>query len=96
MKKLLAAAAVAMTVATGPAFAVTLDISTLKCSDIADFKPDELGMILVWIDGYLGGAGDDTRLDIDRFNTNADAAAEACKEDPSAGLLTVIKAAEAQ
>jgi hypothetical protein len=90
------AAAVLVALWAVPSSAEVLDISTLKCADIVDSSPEEIGMILAWIDGYLGGRADDTRLDIDRFSANADEAASACEKDPNAGLLTVIKAAEAQ
>ena len=82
---------------TGPvpsAYAETLDIATLKCADIVDSKPEEIGLILSWIDGYLGGRADDTRFDIERFEDNMDVAAKACEDDTNAGLLTVIKAAD--
>jgi hypothetical protein len=96
MKSLFAAGAVFLAVATAPAHAETLDISTLRCADLADATPEEAGVILAWIDGFLGGRADDTRFDMDRFSANADEAAKACEEDPNAGLLTVIKAAEAE
>ena len=89
------AAAAFIALSALPSSAETLDIATLKCSDIADSSPEEVGMMLAWIDGYLGGRADDTRLDLDRFTANADEAAKACEQDPNAGLLTVIKAAEA-
>ena len=72
---------------TGPvpsAYAETLDIATLKCADIVDSKPEEIGLILSWIDGYLGGRADDTRFDIERFEDNMDVAAKACEDDPNA------------
>jgi len=95
MKKTFAAAMLALaTFSAVPASAESLDISTLKCSDLADMKAEEIGMLLAWIDGYLGGQSDDTRLDLDRFNANADAAAKTCEEDPSTGLLTALKDAE--
>jgi len=77
-----------------PAAAQTLDIATLKCSDVASMEAEEVGLILAWIDGYLGGRADDTRFDISRFEENGDEAAKACEKDPDAGLLTVVKAAE--
>lgn len=77
-----------------PASAQTLDIATLKCSDVASMEADEVGLVLAWIDGYLGGRADDTRFDISRFEDNGEAAAKACEKDPDAGLLTVVKAAE--
>ncbi len=96
MKSLIAASWLSIfTLTVGPAAAETVDISTLRCSDIANMKPDEAGMILIWIDGYLGGQADDTRLDLDRFSSNADAAAKACEDNPDIGILTALKAAEA-
>lgn len=54
MKKILAAALLALaTLPAVPASAESLDISTLKCSDLADMKAEEVGMLLAWIDGYL-------------------------------------------
>ena len=77
------------------ASAETLDISTLKCADIIEMSPEDGAILLAWIYGYLGGRADDTRLDMDRFNSNAESAGVACEADPNAGLLTVLKAAEA-
>jgi hypothetical protein len=88
------AAAALIAVLPLPASAQTLDISTLKCSDVASMEAEEVGLILAWIDGYLGGRADDTRFDISRFEENGDAAAKACEKDPDSGLLTVLKAAE--
>jgi hypothetical protein len=97
MKAILAAAILVMVgLSSASAMAETIDISTLKCSDIASMKPEEAAMILAWIDGYLGGQADDTRLDIDRFNDNADAAAKACGDEPDTGILTVLKAADGE
>ena len=94
MKKIVSAAVFGLVLASVSASAETLDISTLKCSDIIEMTPEEGGILLAWIDGYFGGRADDTRLDMDRFSNNADAAAKACEADPNAGLLTVLKAAE--
>ncbi|MCA3556563.1 HdeA/HdeB family chaperone [Aestuariivirga sp.] len=95
MKTIFTAALLAVTaLAPLKAAAETLDIATLKCSDVATMKPEEVALVLAWIDGYLGGQADDTRLDLDRFNANADAAAEACAAEPATGLLTVLKQAE--
>lgn len=95
MKKTIAATLLALAALPAmPASAESLDIATLKCRDIADMKTEEVGMLLAWIDGYLGGQADDTRLDLDRFNANADAAAKTCEAEPDTGLLTALKDAE--
>lgn len=99
MTKFIAAAslaALAVVGAVATASAETLDIATLRCSDIADSKPEDLGVVLAWIDGYLGGRAEDTRFDLERFSANADAAAKACDDDPNAALLSIIKDAESE
>jgi hypothetical protein len=73
MLRLFTPIALVSSLLTGPvpsAYAETLDIATLKCADIVDSKPEEIGLILSWIDGYLGGRADDTRFDIERFEDN--------------------------
>ena len=52
--------------------------------------------MLSWIDGYLGGQSEDTKLDVDRLQNNANAAEKACKADPNAGILSVLKDIDAK
>ena len=78
------------------ASAEVVDIATLRCSDIASMKQDTIIVMLSWMDGYMGGRAEDTRLDWDRLQTNADAADKACQDDPNAGVLSVLKDIEAK
>lgn len=78
-----------------PAHAEAIDIATIKCSDIASMDTETIALILSWTDGFLGGRADDTSFDLDRFGANADAAVKACGEDPSRGLLSILKEADA-
>ncbi len=78
-----------------PANAESLDIATIKCSDIAEMDADTIAIILSWTDGFLGGRADDTSFDLERFSANADAAIKACGEDPSKGLLSILKEVDA-
>ena len=78
-----------------PAQADSIDIATIKCTDIASMDADSVALVLAWTDGFLGGRADDTSFDLNRFNANADAAIKACGEDPSKGLLSILKEADA-
>ncbi len=78
------------------ASADTVDIATIRCSEIASMDQQAIVILLSWMDGYLGGRAEDTRLDWDRAQSNADAADKACQEDPSAGVLSVLKDIEAK
>lgn len=78
-----------------PANAESIDIATIKCSDIASMDAESVALLLAWTDGFLGGRADDTSFDLNRFNANADDAVKACGEDPSKGLLSILKEADA-
>jgi acid stress chaperone HdeB len=73
----------------------TVDIATIRCSEIASMNEQAIVIMMSWMDGYLGGRAEDTRLDWDRAQSNADAADKACQEDPTAGVLSVLKEIEA-
>ena len=92
----LAAACLLAMVSFKAAEAETLDVATIKCSDMANMTADQVGIMLAWMDGYMGGRAEDTRLDMERLQYNAEAADKACAQDPNAGLLSVLKAAEQQ
>ena len=97
MKRFVAGLALAgvLSFTATPAFAESLDIATIKCSDVASMDAETVGIILSWTDGFLGGRADDTSFDLDRFSANADAAIKACGEDPNKGLLSILKEADA-
>jgi hypothetical protein len=80
-----------------PAYAApVIDVATLKCSDFEKMSPAAAGAVMSWIDGYMGGRAEDTRMDVDRLQQNADAAQKICNTDPSQGILSVLKDVEAK
>lgn len=87
--------AAVLAVTAMPAQADSIDIATIKCSDLATMDKDTIGLILSWTDGFLGGRADDTTFDVNRFSANADAVIAACEKDPSQGVLTILKEADA-
>lgn len=93
MKKLLAAA-VLCSALPGAAVAETADISTITCADLATMPAESVAMLLTWIDGYMGGAAEDTGFDVARLEANIDGAAAACGTTPDATLMDVLYAAE--
>lgn len=87
--------AVALAFTAIPANAESIDIATIKCSDIASMDAESVALLLAWTDGFLGGRADDTSFDLNRFNANADDAVKACNQDPTKGLLSILKEADA-
>ena len=79
---------------TQTAHAATIDIATIKCSDLAKYDTEYIGFLLIWLDGYLGGRADDTTFDSDRMLKTADSAKKLCAENLEKGLVTIFKEAE--
>lgn len=93
MKKLAAAALVGF-LAAPAAFAESTDIAAITCGDLASMPPEGISMVLTWIDGYMGGAAEDTTFDVDRLQANIDGAIAACGADANANLMEVLHKAE--
>ncbi|MBB1250701.1 HdeA/HdeB family chaperone [Rhizobium sp. G21] len=71
--------------------AEVLDMSTLKCSDTANWSEDEAGLVMFWMHGYYGGKAEDTRVDFDAITAVAGKLSEACAANPEVGLMTALK-----
>ena len=72
----------------------TVDISSIKCSDLATYKTEYISFLLIWIDGYLGGRAEDTNFDAERMGNNAEKAIKLCASNQDKGLVTIFKEAE--
>ena len=90
MYKTLALAAGLMAFAALPARAEVIDISTIKCSDLATMSDEEGSYLLIWLHGYYGGKAGDTTIDLDSFEAAGKAIGEACGASPELGLMTVV------
>ena len=75
--------------------AEVIDLSTVKCSDIAKMSESEGSYIMIWLHGYYGGKAGDTTLDTESFEATGKAIGEACAENPELGLMTAINQLEA-
>lgn len=90
MFKTLAFAASIMVLAAIPARAEVIDISTIKCSDLATMTDEEGSYLLIWLHGYYGGKAGDTTIDMDSFEAAGKEIGESCAASPDLGLMTVI------
>jgi hypothetical protein len=90
MLKTLLAAASLLALTSLSARAETIDISTIKCSDLAKMSESEASYLLIWLHGYYGGQANDTTIDLDSFAENGKAIGEACAASPDLGLMTDI------
>jgi acid stress chaperone HdeB len=95
LKKTLIAASL-MAIASFPVRAETIDISTVKCSDLAKMNEEEASYLLIWLHGYYGGQANDTTIDLDNFESAGKAIGESCAASPDLGLMTVINQLDSQ
>ena len=84
-------AAVGLTLASAPADAVVLDLSTVTCQQFIEGNKDEISMVLTWLDGWYKGDEDDAIIDTDVFVTNAKKFGTFCAANPN---ISVVNAAE--
>jgi acid stress chaperone HdeB len=95
LKKLMIVAGVVLATTTATQ-AEVIDLSTIKCSDIAKMSDDEGSYLMIWLHGYYGGKAGDTTMDTDSFDAAGKAIGEECGANPELGLMTVINKIEAE
>jgi acid stress chaperone HdeB len=94
LKKFVVAAGL-LAAASDVAHAEVIDLSTIKCSDIAKMSEEEGSYLMIWLHGYYGGKAGDTTMDTDSFESSGKAIGDACAQSPELGLMTVINQIEA-
>src|SRR6195952_3876596 len=81
----------AMALLSVPAHAVVLDLSTMTCKQFVEGGPDEIKMVLTWMDGWYKGDFDEAIIDTDVFVANAKKFGAYCAEHPA---ISIVNAAE--
>ena len=90
MKRIAATALVAGFFCT-PAHAEKVDMSTLTCAQVMAASQDDIGTMLVWMHGYIGGQNSDTMLDLTEFQQAAKDIGEYCAKNPETSLLNAVQ-----
>lgn len=69
----------------------TIDMAAYTCKDLFSEKEDDIGVVLIWFDGYLSGKTGDTSLSMDFIKDLAESVGTACKEKQSAKVMDIVK-----
>jgi acid stress chaperone HdeB len=83
--------AAALMLSSAPAHAVVLDLSTMTCKQFIEGGPDEIKMVLTWMDGWYKGDSDEAIIDTDVFVENAKKFGSFCGKNPT---ISIVNAAE--
>jgi acid stress chaperone HdeB len=79
--------AIVMAAAT-PASAQKLDLSTVTCKQFLESSKENVGLILVWLQGYWTEEDDPPILDFDKIQSDAAKLAAYCAANPTSDLIT--------
>jgi acid stress chaperone HdeB len=88
MKRTLAAAAIAAITFIVPASAETIDLGTVKCSELATMSEQDASFMFTWLLGYAGGQAGSTLMDLSAMGSIGTQIGEYCAANPDVGLLS--------
>jgi len=83
--------AAAVVMPSVPARAVVIDLSTMSCKQFIESSPDEIKMVLTWMDGWYKGDSDEAIIDTEVFVANAKKFGTFCAANPA---ISIVNAAE--
>ena len=84
-------ASAALSLQATPVKAVVLDLSTMSCRQFIESSPDEIKMVLTWMDGWYKGDQDEAIVDTDVFVENAKKFGTYCAAHPSISIVTAAE-----
>ncbi|RJF76661.1 HdeA/HdeB family chaperone [Rhodopseudomonas palustris] len=71
--------------------AEVLDLATMSCKQFVESEPDEIKMILTWLDGWYKGDSDEAIIDTEVFVANAKKFGAYCGTNPSVSIVTAAE-----
>ncbi len=92
MRRTLAAAALAAISFTVPAQAETIDLATVKCSELATMDEAGATFMFTWLLGYVSGQAGTTTMDLSAMESTGKDIGEYCAQNPDVGILSATQA----
>jgi acid stress chaperone HdeB len=68
-----------------------LDMASYTCKDLLAETDDDVGAVLIWIDGYLSGKTGDTTIDVEFLSDLAEGVGEECGGKSDSKVLDVVQ-----
>ena len=91
--KILAAAALAACLLVAPvsAQAEDVDMGKITCKELTSSPQDQIGMMLMWIDGYMSAQSENTVMSDAWMTKLANYLKDTCKKNPGQTIMTAIE-----
>lgn len=68
-----------------------VDMDEYTCGDLMKERVEDIGLILMWVDGYLSCKTGDLVLDDEWVQEMAETIGDACQGDPNAYLIDIVE-----
>lgn len=68
-----------------------IDMNYYTCNDLMQEDPDDIGLVLMWVDGYISCKTGDLTMDEDWIMEMAETISDACADDPKAYLIDIVE-----
>lgn len=98
MKKILALSTGLLlgAMAFSPAMAedININITEETCANSAELQPEVLGLLLVWMDGYLSAKEGVIQFELEEVKALSESLAAYCEENPDDTLLNALQNSE--
>ena len=88
MKRLLMLTVAAAMWSIVPAKAEQLDLSTVKCKEFLESSKDNIGLILMWLEGYYSDTDAKPIVDFDKMKADGGKLGDYCGKNPGHSLIT--------
>lgn len=76
---------------TSPAFAQSIDLSTVKCKEFFESDKEIIFPIVMWLDGYYSEEDDPAIINFDKMKTKVEKLGAYCGKNPTHGLITAAE-----
>lgn len=73
--------------------AETIDLATVKCSDLATMSDEDGAFLFVWLHGYFSGAAGQTTMEMSEMEAAGKVIGEHCAANPDVGILSAAREA---
>jgi acid stress chaperone HdeB len=74
-----------------PARAQVVDLSTITCKDFLASGKDNIGSIMMWLDGYYTDDDGPAVVNFDKMKEKGAKLGEYCAKNPTIGLITAAE-----
>jgi acid stress chaperone HdeB len=91
MRVFLSLAFVATLFAAGPAQAQKFDLASLRCKELLDGGKENVGLIVMWLQGYFSEENAPPMVDFDRMKTHGGKLSDYCRKYPGHSVITAAE-----